>query len=411
MKQYIYLLFVGLFIMSGCQTFDKITEKVKNEFERIKAKAEREYERIKDQYSEFREGQDPRGEKPFTVVYQTDENNRQVLVSANCASNQTPKYVYFPTQVEASKNIFQSIQNLYSYPASTLKPYWDTRYINPVSQYINGTSRTDFPDHSQLTGLDARTGQQNIAVGTGLSQVDASGSLVQSKCVNNKLTAGTTLNLYDAPEQSLEYAGIQSTFSYQIHPDNHIKPWNSDGTGNLVTQAYFNAQTYHNYEENIGASISFNIFLYNPKIKKHLNYVIGVYATGVAWKKEKAGIRFDSTTNIIHVATVVGKDSWWSTISPQSLPIQVISNSNPENTKKWENFYRVNIGYQNLLAVLQELKTNPPTEVAGQDFGLTPSDWEVTFVAVQYELEEEGGKASLSGSFTGFENYITQNPI
>ncbi|MEA1879452.1 MAG: hypothetical protein U9N11_02240, partial [Campylobacterota bacterium] len=357
------------------------------------------------------EDEDPRGEKPFTVVYQADENNKQVLLSANCAFNQTPKYVHFSTQTEASQNIFKAIQNLYSYPTNTLKPYWDTRYINPVSQYINGTNATHFPDHSQLTGLDARTGQQNITVGTGLSQVDASGSLVQSKCVNNQLSVGATLNLYDAPEQSLIYAGIQSTFNYQIHPNNHIQPWKNDGTGNLVTQAHFNAQAYHNYDENIGASISFNIFLYNPKIKKHLNYVIGVYAAGVAWKKEKSGIRFDPTTNIIHVATVTGKDSWWSTISPKSLPIQVISNGNPENTEEWDEFYRVNIAHQNLLAVLQELKTNPPVEVAGQDFGLTPSDWELTLVAVQYELEEQGGKASLSGSFTGFESYITQNPI
>ncbi|MEA1879931.1 MAG: hypothetical protein U9N11_04750, partial [Campylobacterota bacterium] len=95
MKKYIYLLVTTLFVMSGCETSDKLKEKIENEFERIKAQAEAEYETIKDQYSEFSEDEDPRGEKPFTVVYQADENNKQVLLSANCAFNQTPKYVHF----------------------------------------------------------------------------------------------------------------------------------------------------------------------------------------------------------------------------------------------------------------------------------------------------------------------------
>lgn len=145
-----------------------------------------------------------------------------------------------------------------------------------------------------------------------------------------------------------------------------------------------------------------------------LNYIIGVYAAGEAWMKEKAGIRFDPTTNVVHVATVISDDSWWSTKSPSSHPITEISNQSSPSGKdddNWSNFFRVNVSYQNLLAVLNELRKNPPAGVAGVDFGLSPEDWELTSIMVQYELEEQGGKAILSGSFRGFEAYISKLPI
>ena len=155
------------------------------------------------------------------------------------------------------------------------------------------------------------------------------------------------------------------------------------------------------------------MFLYSSKINHHLNYVIGVYASGVAWKKEKSGIRFDPTTNVVHVATVIKKTSWWSTMSPNSKSIKEIASKtiNTKDDGKWDDLYRTNISYQNLLAVLNELKTNPPAAVAGQDFGLSPEDWKVTLLAVQYELEEKGGKALLAGSFRGFEVSISQLPV
>jgi len=400
MKKYtLPLLLISLFTLSSCELADK---------------AKREYERIKNQYEEFNDQQD-RGPRPFEVIFQQDENAKTALISSQCAHNQVPQYIYFGTQVAAQHNIFSAIQNLYSYPLhGLLKPYWDTRYINPVSQYINGGDASHYPNHSELTGLDARSGLRNITVGTGVSQVDASANVIQSECVGGLTAAGATLNLFDAPEQALTYAGIQSTFTYNIHSNNHIAPWKANNSGNLLVQASFDKPIYHNFSSNIGSSVSFNVFLYNPKIKQHLNYVIGVYAAGVAWKKEKAGIRFDPTTQIIHVATVVKDSSWWSTKSPQSKSIQEIFNKPSKKTKddgKWDDFYRVNISYQNLLAVLNELKTNPPVEIAGKDFGLRPQDWEVTLVALQYELEEEGGKASFSGSFRGFEAYLSQLPL
>jgi len=393
------LLALTLFILSGCDLADKV---------------EAEYERIKHDYEEFI-GEDDRGPKPFTVVYQEDENAKTTIVSSVCNDNQAVAHIYFSNQTDATNNIFTAIQNLYSYPLSgVLKPFWDIRYTNPVSTYVNNSDGTHYPNHALLTGLDAREGDRNIITGTGLSEVDIAGSLATSKCVNTQISAGTTLNLYDAPEQSLLYAGIATTFVYQIHTDNHIKPWNSNQKGNLMMQASFDMPIYHNYEQNIGGSVAYNIFLYNPKINKHLNYIIGIYAYGEAWQQEKAGIRFDPTTNIIHVATVIKDDSWWCTKSPKSLDIQEVYNIPDLTTTddgQWNDFYRVNVSYQNLLAVLNELRTNPPAEVAGQDFGLNPEDWEVTLLAVQYELEEQGGKASISGSFSGFSTYLSEDPL
>jgi len=412
MKKYISpLLLIALFTLGGCN----LSDKAEREIDRIKNQIDDEIHRIKNKYEEYSTGGDSRGEKPFTVVYQNESSPKTTLISSSCNANNTPSYIHFGNQTEATNNIFAAIENLYSYPSrGILKPFWDSRYINPVSQYVTGNNGSHFPNHSELTGLDARLGVQNTMVGTGLSQTDLSGNILQSECINSALAAGTTLNLFDAPEQSLTYAGIASTFVYQIHTDNHIKPWNSNGSGNLMIQASFDLPLYNNFEKNIGGSVAFNVFLYNPKINKHLNYVIGLYAYGVAWTEEKAGIRFDPTTNIIHVATVIKDSSWWTTKSPQSKGIQEVYNVPNKVTSddgQWNDFYRANIAHQNLLAVLNELKTNPPAEVAGQDFGLAPQDWEVTLVAVQYELQEEGGKASVSGSFRGFEAYISNLPL
>ena len=401
MKRYSVLLYLAavLLLATGCELVDKAKE---------------EYERIKNRYEEY-VGNIKRGPRPFEVVFQSDDTTNSTLVSPLCAHNQAVSYIHFTTQQEAQSEIFGAIKNLYSYPpAGVLKPFWDIRYTNPVSTYINGTDGSHYPNHAILTGLDARTGIRNVVTGTGFSQVDPSGIVVQSECVNNLLASGTTLNLFDAPEQSLVYAGIASTFIYQIHPDNHIRPWQSNTEGNLMLQASFDTPIYRNYENNIGGSIAFNVFLYNPKIDKHLNYVIGIYAYGEAWQREKAGIRFDPTTNIVHVATVIKDDSWWCTKSPKSRSIEEVKskpNKTTQDDGKWPNFFRVNISYQNLLAALKELAANPPASVAGQNFGLHPEDWEVTLLAVQYELEEQGGKATLSGSFSNFGAYTSRLPL
>jgi len=396
--------FILLFTLSSCELVDKAKAQINH---------------YKNKYEEIRDDIDAakRGPKPFKEEFQTNESVLSTLVSAECSNNQIPKYIYFSTQAEATANIFTAIRNLYSYPPRGIfKPFWDARYINLVSEYINGTDGSHYANHSTLTGLDARTGIRNVTVGTSASQVDPSGGVLQSKCVNGQIVAGTTVNLNDAPTQSLVYGGIASTFIYQIHADNHIKPWKNNKTGNLMMQAYFDKPIYKNFDQNIGGSVAFNVFLYNPKINKHLNFVIGIYAAGVAWTKEKAGIRYDPTTNVIHVATVIKKPEyvWWTSKSPDSKSILEIVNEPSKTTKddgKWDDFYRTNISYNNLHAVLDELKNNPPVAVVGQDFGLNPEDWEVTLVGIQYEIEEQGGKALLSGSFSGFNVAISTKPF
>ncbi len=406
MKKYIYFwILISLFALVGCDLADKAEEKVTKE-----------YERIVHQYEEYtgKNGEE-RGERPFAVVYQEDENAKTAMISSSCLYNTALNYTYYITPADAHRSFLNDTNNFISYPGnSTLKPFWDMRYVNPVSKYMDGGDYTNYPNHGEHTGLDTRTGVRNITIGTDASQTDADAGVVQAECVNGIMAASTTINLFDAPEQYLDYAGPQSTFSYRIGHTSVTSPWTSNGKGNLVIQASFNKPFYFNYSDNLGGGVYMGLFIRNKKTGKFLNYVIGVYAAGAAWIEEKSGIRFDPTTNIIHVATVIKESSWWSTISPKSQSIQeVFSEENQKRSDNgtWNDFYRVNISYKNLLVVLQELKNNLPAGAEGQDFGLSPEDWEVTSIMIQYELEEGGGKAALSGSFRGFEAYVSNNPL
>jgi len=389
-----------LFSFTGCELLDKV---------------EREIDRIKNQYEEYVGDGDSRGEKPFTVVYQQDENAKTPLISAACTNNEAVQHTYYTTPTDAQSRFLLDTQNLISFPGvSSLNPFWDVRYVNPVSKYIDGGEYSFYPNHAERTGLDVRSGVRNVAVGTEASQTDVGAGVAQSECVNGVLTAGTTINLFDAPEQYINYAGPQSTFAYRIGSTARTSPWRADGKGNLMIQAYFDRPLYFNYGGNFGGGVYFGLFLSNKTSGRLLNFVIGVYAAGTAWQTEKSGIKFDPTTNVVHVATVIKESSWWSTISPSSMSIQEIFSSDNEKTSddgRWDEFYRVNISYQNLLAVLQEIQKSPPAGTSAQGFGLSPQDWEVTNIMVQYELEEQGGKATLSGSFRGFEAYISEDAL
>ena len=394
------LIFIILLTFSGCELSDKI---------------EREIDRIKNQYEEYTSDGEPRGDKPFTVIYQQDENAKTAIISSACASNNPMQYTYYQTPSDAHRRFLLDTKNLLSYPGqSILKPFWDIRYVNPVRKYIDGGEYSYYPNHAERTGLDVRSGNRNIGVGTVASETDVGAGIAQSECINGVLTAGTTINLYDAPEQYITYAGPQSTFAYRVGTTARTSPWRADGKGNLMIQGYFDKPLYFNYGGNLGGGVYIGLFIRNKISGKYLNFVIGVYAAGTAWQQEKSGIKFDPTTNIVHVATVIKESSWWSTISPSSKSIQEIFSEENEKTSddgKWNDFYRVNISYQNLLAVLQELRNIPPEGAEGQDFGLNPEDWEITNIMVQYELEETGGKATFSGSFSGFEVYSSEYPL
>jgi len=393
-------LLTTMFVFLGCDLIDK---------------AENEIERIKNRYEEYIGEKDDRGERPFTVTYQEDENAKTILISSQCTNNVATNYVYYGTVADANRQYLNDTQSLITYPGyGNLKPFWDMRYVNPVERYMNGGEYSHYPNHGEKTGLDTRNGIANIGIGTDVSKVDAGGVIAQSECINGSLAGGTTINLWDAPEQYINYGGPQSTFSYRLQSTVLTSPWNASGAGNLIIQGYFDKPIYNNYGGNTGGSASIGLFIKNKRTNKLLNYVIGIYASGSAWMKEKSGIKFDTSSNIVHIATVASENSWWSTISPKSKAIQEVFNTPngiASNDEKWNDFYRVNISYQNLLAALQELSTNPPPSAEGQNFGLNPEDWEITSIMLQYELEEQGGKASFSGSFRGFEAYISNLPL
>jgi len=385
--------------LSGCEFLDK----VKNEADRIK-----------NQYEEFT-GKDNRGDKPFTVIYQQDENAKTPIISSACGGNDAVRNTYYQTPTDANNRFLAETQSFVSYPGvSSLKPFWDIRYVNPVRKYMDGGEYGYYPNHAERTGLDVRSGNRNIAIGTAASEADVGASVAQSECVNGAIAAGTTINLFDAPEQYINYAGPQSTFAYRIGSTARTSPWRADGKGNLMIQASFDRPLYFNYGGNLGGGVYFGLFLRNKASGRLLNFVIGVYAAGTAWQKEKSGIKFDPTTNVVHVATVIKESSWWSTISPSSRSIQEVFSRDNEKTSddgRWDEFYRVNISYQNLLAVLQEIQKSPPAGTSAQGFGLSPQDWELTNIMVQYELEETGGKATFSGSFRGFEAYVSEDAL
>lgn len=403
LRIYLPMMTLALFLVNGCTLGDKIEDEAKKL-----------YEKVKEKYAEYRGEGEQNEPRPFEVIYQKDPTQKTPIFVSNCSYNQGVSYAYFSTPTDAGNSFLSRTNSLVSAPGGALRPFWDIRYVNPVTNYINGGNQSYYPDHSVYTGLDARSGSGNIAVGTDFAQVDPTGSVVQAECINGIIAGGTIINLYDAPEQSIFYAGPQSTFVYRFDTASHISPWRADGTGNLMMHASFKKPIYTNFENNLGGGIYFNVFIRNRQSGTFLNFVIGLYAAGEAWITEKRGIKFDPTTNIVHVATVASDESWWSTVSPDSLQIQEIQPSNTASNRdngNWPQFYRVNISYQNLLAVLNELQKSPPEGAEGKNFGLNPADWEVTSLMIQYELEEQGGKAILGGSFKGFEAYTSHYPL
>lgn len=328
-----------------------------------------------------------------------DGQDLTYIISSLVVNNEEPKHIYYKSIGEAHANIAHDTKNLISYPGkSLLKPYFDIRYINKVSSY------TSTVQHKNFTGLDA---SQGVTIGTVASTGDSSGSIAQYT-TDTVIAGGSTINLFDSPYQILEYSGPQITFSYQLASTDITAPWKINK--NLTLQGYFSTPYYANYENNHGGGLNFNVFLYNKKLNKNINYVIGIYSFANGWTEEQSDLHFDTTTNIVHVATVIKSDTLWSAKSPYSNETISIPSVNESVKVGQPNFFRANITYNNLLNVLKELKSGSLDEVSNQDFGTTPEDWEVSFVAIQSELEEYGGKAITANSFKGFEVYSSQNP-
>lgn len=109
----------------------------------------------------------------------------------------------------------------------------DIRYANPVTQHVHNFNASWTPKHYKYTGLDARTGYRNSVVETYASTYNTSASVTQAECINGNLAFGTTINLYDVHEQTLTYAGPETTFAYNFG-DTSIRPWKSNKTGNYM---------------------------------------------------------------------------------------------------------------------------------------------------------------------------------
>ncbi len=341
------------------------------------------------------------------IVFDKNESHKRVIITSECRYNEA-SFLYYETMEDAHKNIYEDTKNLISEPWSgkRLKPHWDIRYVNPIELYKSSSI-----NFAEMTGMSFNHSQ--LLIGTDASKYNSNASVSAVKCVGGEIAAGTTVNLNDAPEQILDYGGPHSTFIYRLSDLDAVKPWSGKDSRNLLLQANFTKPKYIKSVGNIGGGINFGLFLRNVNNGKYINYVIGAYSAGEGWMKEQSDLKYDTTTKIVHVSTTVDVNSFWSTMSPKSTRVTRVLSSDfkRELVNSWDDFFRVNITYDNMMAVLHELKYNPQEDVAGEDYGLNPEEWELLSVMIQYELEEEGGKAILSGSFKGFEVYSSKLPL
>ncbi len=202
---------------------------------------------------------------------------------------------------------------------------------------------------------------------------------------NPNLEFSTTIDTRTNNEE-IFFGGPQSTLIYKLSKNDYA--WQNDG--NLMMQVQFKDTNYQNFNTNIGGNISFNLFIVNNKTMERINYVISTYAYKQAWSKEKKEVLFDPSTNTAFVSTTVDIGNKFTTISDKSHTI---------NTKN--GFFRVNISSENLLNAL----------VAKEFKNINLDDWSISFIGMQFEVEETGGTASLSGTFNGFEAFITTSPM
>ena len=324
------------------------------------------------------------------------------------------KYVSYETPTEAHHNYYRDIRYSKSYPKRNIfKPIWDQRYVNPVSTYIRNFNASWTPKHYLYTGLDARTGYKNTVTGTYASRVAASASVTQTECIQGALAGGTTINLYDAPEQSLIYAGPQSTFIYQFG-DRSIRPWKSSGTGNYMMQGRFDNPLWGNWSRhNHGAEVNFIFYLVNVKTNKKFSYVITIYGAGKSRSRETADVLLDKSTKLYHIGTAIRSGTRYATKSRWSRstsgPRKKITTFSHKKGSDWSDFYRVNISYWNIKNALYALSQNPDAGFTRYD--LDPANWAIQDSGIQYEILHEGGKATISGSFWDFKTFISDRPL
>ncbi len=341
------------------------------------------------------------------IKFQKEGDYLVPIISSLASENEDIKFIYYKTPIDLNSYHLDTLP-LQSYPGvNKLKPFWDVRYLNEFTKFTD----TEI-NHSLLTGLDTKINDSFIA-GTSSARGDNSGCVIQTSNINNVLANGFTINLYDAPYIPIEYGGPHISFAYSLQETSLTKPWNISKSGNLMLQCNFDKPYYFNFENNAGGNIVMGLFLRNKLRNKFLNYVIVLYGFGEGVTNETKKLLYDTTSKTVHISTAINDNTKWTTKSPYSKISEKIYSANniPSNDQIWDNFFRVNISYNNLLAVLKELQVRPPAGVQGQDFGLEPSEWEVSSTVIQAEIEEQGGKSILASSFKGFELYKSILPL
>ena len=185
---------------------------------------------------------------------------------------------------------------------------------------------------------------------------------------------------------SFDFGGPQSSLIYR--PSKKHFPWTNGG--NLMMQVDMTSMNYENLDTNIGGNIAFNLFITNERTGKQINYVISLYALNQGWSEEQPNVLHDTSTKTDFISTVIKPGTKYVTMSEHS-----------NLTNEGLGFFRVNISTENLNTALIE---------AGEQ-NINLNDWSINIIGIQFELEEDGGDAILSGSFKGLEIYSTTSPM
>lgn len=327
------------------------------------------------------------------------------LVSSLCSTNQEQEPLYFGSPPPLGTVIYKRL----SVPMNgnaIMAPYWDVRYTKPISRLdkpLATTPVTTYANHLPYSGINSSSYAVAPAWGTEASKSDASGSLVQTKCINGYLAASAAVNGWDSVPV-ITFGGPAATWTYQFTAglagiNTAAAPWHPDGTGNLMLQGLF-TRPYHHSADNLGgAEVNLNVFLadkYFPS--KTINFVISVFrSNGIL--SEGSAIAPDPTTGAAWVSTLIQDQTQWVTASPYSYRTMSMTGTT-SSSEMWPYFYRVNITYANLMAVLRSAKT----------LGVKPENWVVTNVAVQTEITGSLNQ-SVGSSVRAFEVYSSNSAL
>ena len=205
--------------------------------------------------------------------------------------------------------------------------------------------------------------------------VDCNNGLVFSTAIDTRTTNGNVV-----------FGGPNSTLVYRFQ-DKHF-PWKNKT--NLMMQVEFDSNSYENLDTNNGGTVCFNFFARNVNTGHRINYVINIFSYGQGRTYEVDKVLYDPSTDTHFINSVLKPGTEYTTLSDIS---NIINDDN--------GLFRVNVSAANFNKALQDMEG---------DNG-TAEDWYLTFIGMQFELEEEKGNGLLDGKFRKFKSYITTSPM